>query len=139
MTDVLLAAGAAAGAAALFVLVPALLLTLVVEVPVAWAMGLRGRRPLTAVILVNLITNPLVNYVVFAFAVSYPELAQNTGLYYALVAVLEVLVVIAEWRLLLWVLGGSSRRLLLTSLVMNAASFGIGAAILWLFPFARVA
>jgi len=45
---------------------------------------------------------------------------------------LEVLVVLAEWRLLLWALGGSSRRLWFTSTLMNAASFAVGLGILLL-------
>ncbi len=48
----------------------------------------------------------------------------------ALVAA-ESLVVLAEWRLLLWVLGGESRRLLLASLAMNAASALLG-VVFWL-------
>jgi hypothetical protein len=43
----------------------------------------------------------------------------------------EVVVVIAEWRLLLWVLGGSSRRMLVVSLALNGASAAAG-LIFWL-------
>lgn len=36
-----------------------LLLTLVLELPIAWCMGLRGRRLLLLVVLVNILTNPV--------------------------------------------------------------------------------
>ena len=42
---------------------------------------------------------------------------------------LEVLVVVVEWRILVWVLGGkdiSSRKLLVVSVVMNAVSAVLG-------------
>lgn len=120
--------------AALTVLLPALVLTLLIEIPVGMLCGLRSRREIGAVALVNLITNPLLNYIVFVLAISYSgPYAWRPGLYWGIVVFLEVLVVIAEWRLLLWALGGSSRKLLLTSVLMNAASFGVGVAIVWLF------
>jgi hypothetical protein len=40
-------------------------------------------------------------------------------------------VVLVEWRLLVWALGGGSRRLLLVSLVMNAAS-ALAGIVFWL-------
>jgi hypothetical protein len=121
VANVLVYAGASAVLTAILVLAPALVLTVLIEVPVAWLRGLRGRRGLAAVVLVNLITNPLFNYVLLVVN----QLASNR-IYWSAAALLEVLVVIAEWRLLLWVLGGPSRRMLVTSVLMNVASFAVG-------------
>jgi hypothetical protein len=43
----------------------------------------------------------------------------------------EVVVVLVEWRLLVWALGGNSHRLLLVSAVMNAAS-ALAGLVFWL-------
>ena len=43
----------------------------------------------------------------------------------------EALVVLVEWRLLVWALGGDSRRLLLISAAMNAAS-ALAGLVFWL-------
>jgi len=42
----------------------------------------------------------------------------------------ELVVVVAEWRLLHWVLGGSSRRMLRVSLAINAAS-ALAGIVVW--------
>ena len=125
MSESLAVAGASALGSTALTLATALALTLLIEVPVAWLRGLKGRRALGAVVLVNVITNPAINYVLLVVG----RLASNR-VYWVAVAVLEVLVVLAEWRLLLWVLGGSPRRLLVTSALMNAASFTVGLGVL---------
>jgi len=43
----------------------------------------------------------------------------------------EAVVVVAEWGLLAWALGGGRRRLLLASLAMNGASTLAGVILLW--------
>ena len=43
----------------------------------------------------------------------------------------EAVVVVAEWGLLAWALGGGRRRLLLVSLAMNAASTLAGVILFW--------
>ena len=106
-------------------------MTLAVEVPIAAALGLRTKRALLTVVLVNLLTNPLLNYAGLLVG-QFDDWAARpaTVIVPALVAA-ESLVVLAEWRLLLWVLGGESRRLLLASLAMNAASALLG-VVFWL-------
>ena len=116
MSESLAVAGASALGSTALTLATALALTLLIEVPVAWLRGLKGRRALGAVV---------INYVLLVVG----RLASNR-VYWVAVAVLEVLVVLAEWRLLLWVLGGSPRRLLVTSALMNAASFTVGLGVL---------
>jgi hypothetical protein len=101
-------------------LVAALGLTLLVEVPVAFAAGWRGRRELLAVVLVNLITNPLLN--ITLVAVWVPAGAARMPLLVAL----EIVAIVIEWRLLLPVIGRPSRRVLVVVIVMNAASVALG-------------
>lgn len=101
-------------------------MTLAVELPVAALLGLRTRRALLTVVLVNLLTNLLLNYAGILVAQFDDWAARPATVVVSALVVAELLVVIAEWRLLLWVLGGGSRRLFLTSLAMNAASALVG-------------
>ena len=96
----------------------------------AAALGLRSRRALAAVACVSLLTNPLLNLggILLAQAWDWPS-APGTAL--AVLAPAEVVVIIVEWRLLVWALGGDSRRLLLISAVMNAAS-ALAGLVFWL-------
>ena len=102
------------------------------ELPVAAALGLRDRRSLSAVACVSLITNPLLNWTGWALATVVDWASVSPAGVLAFLVPAEILVVLVEWRLLLWALGGSSRRLLLVSAVMNAAS-ALGGLVFWLF------
>ena len=104
----------------------ALAVTLAIEVPVAAALGLRSRNALSAVVMVNLVTNPALNalYLVVA-GLGWLRGVPGPALV-ALFITAEAVVVVIEWRLLLWALGGRSPRMFATSLAMNAASAGIG-------------
>jgi hypothetical protein len=98
---------------------------------VAAAFGLRTRQALLAVVLVNLITNPVLNYLTILGArIADPEQVP-AKVYLPMLVVAEILVVATEWRLLLRALGGSSKRMLAVSAVMNAASAAAG-LVLWL-------
>lgn len=99
--------------------------------PVAAALGLRSRRALLTVILVNLLTNPLLNYAGLLVGQFDDWAARPATVVVPVLVAAELLVVFAEWRLLLWVLGGESRRLLLVSLAMNAAS-ALAGIVFWL-------
>ena len=101
------------------------------ELPVAAALGLRDRRSLGAVACVSLITNPLLNWTGWALA-SVVDWASSPAGVLAFLVPAETLVVLVEWRLLLWALGGSSRRMLMVSAVMNAAS-ALAGLVFWLF------
>ena len=104
----------------------ALAVTVAIEVPVAAALGLRSRTALVAVLMVNLVTNPALNALYLAAAgLGWLQSLPGQALV-ALFLVAEGLVVVIEWRLLLWALGGRSLRMFATSLAMNAASAGIG-------------
>jgi hypothetical protein len=103
----------------------ALLLTVTIEVAVAWLFGFRTGRSLLAVAMINCITNPALNFLLLVLAwlgviVRLP-----------LVVLLKVLVVVFEWRLYLYVFGHPRGRLFLLSVMANAASFLAGLLIFW--------
>jgi len=99
----------------------ALILTIVIEVGIAWLFGLRSKRELLTVLLINVITNPLLNYLITVNA--YFHLVSQTN---AFILCLEVVIVLVEWRLLVWVLRQSVKKMLVLSVVMNAASYLAG-------------
>ena len=83
-----------------------------------------------AVICVNLITNPVLNLLSYASTRLWDW--QNSVVSVTLVLVgAEAVVVLVEWGLLAWALGGGRRRLLLVSLAMNAASTLAGVILFW--------
>ena len=99
----------------------ALILTIVIEVIIAWLFGLRSKRELLTVLLINVITNPLLNYLITVNG--YFHLVSRTNL---LILCLEVVVVLVEWRLLVWVLRQKVKKMLVLSVAMNAASYLAG-------------
>lgn len=111
--------------------VAALLLTLAVEVPLIALLGARmgvTRRTLVAAVLINTLTNPVAILAIVASSVLVAARAPG-ALPVAVVAV-EAAVVATEWFLLRATLGWPSRRSLAVSLIVNAASFGVGLAVL---------
>jgi hypothetical protein len=118
-------------ASAAFVLIlfaVALAATLAVEALVALAFR-GGSRGVLAVSGTNLVTNPLFNLVLllaaYILGAGGPDWAPHGWLLLPLTIALEVLVVAVEWRILVYVTRGtwgSSRRLLLFSVVANLAS-----------------
>lgn len=69
----------------IFLLLLALLSTVIIETAVAWLFKLRSKREIRTVILINIITNPLLNYLILVNA--YFQLIAHT---FGLVLVLEV-------------------------------------------------
>jgi hypothetical protein len=105
----------------------AFLLTLVLEVVVALLLGYRKRVEIACVVLVNVFSWPLLNYLIWVVGslrsdpVSTPE-----------ILLFEAGVVVVEWGLLCYALPRhSKRRLLLLSLAMNGASYAAGFFIPW--------
>ena len=99
----------------------ALILTIAIEVSIAWLFGLRSKTELWAVVLINVITNPLLNY--FIMVNGNFHLISQTN---ALVLCLEAVIVLVEWRLLVWVLRQGVKKMLLLSFVMNTCSYLVG-------------
>jgi hypothetical protein len=124
-----------------------LLVTLALETAVA-AVFRVGRRALRAVACVNLVTNPLLNaliLVLFALDVGFTRRSWNPGYgkdheiistatwLWVTLAAIEVVIVIVEWRLLVWATRGTrnrSSRLLALSVAMNAVSGLLGSWLL---------
>lgn len=98
-----------------------LVLTLLVEVPIAAADGFRSRRELLAIVCVNLVTNPPLVWLLFVLSALLGP--ANGGILFYITLCLEVAVVVIEWRLLVWALGTPSRKTLSLAIVMNVASY----------------
>jgi len=98
----------------------ALFLTLVIEVCCAHAMGFRERKHVLAVAAINIITHPIFGYLLFLLGYLGVEAS------FALIVILEALVVVAEWQLLIYAFRNPKRRFLTVSLAGNTASFLIG-------------
>jgi hypothetical protein len=102
----------------------ALLLTEIVEIAVALVLGYRRPQEIVAVFLVNLVTNPSLNYLLFLndkFGIIQQRLP--------LIFVLEVAVVFIEWAFLVFALRGNKKSLFVLSLTMNTCSYLTGVVI----------
>ena len=99
----------------------ALILTIAIEVSIAWLFGLRSKKELWAVTLINVITNPLLNYLIMVNS-NFHLISQVT----VLILCLEAGVVVAEWRLLVYALRLGVIRMLVLSVVMNSLSYLAG-------------
>jgi hypothetical protein len=103
----------------------ALLLTVAIEGGIAWLFGFRKGRSQLVMSMINCITNPALN--VFLLILTW--LGVKVTL--LLIVPLEILVVLAEWRLVVYAFGGPNGRLFTLSLVANAASFLAGVLLFW--------
>jgi hypothetical protein len=99
----------------------ALILTMAVEVIVAWCFGLRNKAGLAAILLINLITNPAMNFLILLN--DYLGVINSTTIF---TVCLEVFVVLIEWKLLTYALRMKNKKALGLSLGMNAASYLAG-------------
>ena len=102
----------------------ALLLTILIEVLVALIFGYKRKKEILSVILVNLITQPVLNY--FLLIGSYFSLVAVTIQF---ILLLEIIVILVEWQLLVYTLQREPKSLFVLSLVMNLASLTIGLSI----------
>ena len=104
----------------------ALALTVVIEIGIAWLLGLRSKTEIGTILLINVITNPALNYLMLVNTSFH--LISRTSL---LLLFLEAIVVLAEWLLLRYVLRHSLKRTLALSVAMNACSYAAGLLIFW--------
>lgn len=96
----------------------ALLLTIAIEVSVAISFGFRKKYEIATIIFINLITNPLLNYLLFING-HFQILTIKT----AEIIYLEILVVFVEWFLLIFTLQQNKRKLFSLAFVMNFFSY----------------
>ena len=94
-----------------------LIITEIVEVGVAALFGLRHKLEIAAILLINIITNPLMNFILL-LNFSFHIVSQNL----LLLTSLEIIVVFVEWLLLKWVLQSNSKKLFLLSIVRKLLS-----------------
>ena len=106
-------------------LVYALAFTEAIELLVALLFGMRSSDELWAVGYVNLITNPILNYILLFCAKFH---VMNIG--WGGVVLLEIIIVIAEWLLMFYALKKRPVKLFFLSLVMNSCSVGLGLMLL---------
>ena len=103
------------------IMIRCLLLTIIIELIVALILGVRDKKDILNVILVNIITNPVV---VVSQTILYIKFGYNVEMIG--IAILEVLVVIVEGLIYKKVLDYKKINPFLLSLLLNAASFFIG-------------
>jgi hypothetical protein len=98
-----------------------LLLTITIEGILAFALGYRGKVFFTVLVLVNIMTNPVLNYsLVLLYMFNLQQFRP------VVLLLLEVLVVFAEWKLFRFALLKDAKALLVLSAVINTGSFLIG-------------
>jgi len=99
-------------------------LTIVIELVVALFFGLRKKVEIITIVFVNLLTNTILNYLLLANdQFSFFRMSLSVILF------LELLVVLIEWRLLVYTLQEKSKKMLALSLVMNFCSYIAGVLI----------
>jgi len=102
-------------------LLTALFLSILIECAIAFAFGFRQRSLFLAIATINLITNPILNYLIL--------IIQSLALFrvdFFVLLIFEFGVVFIEWRLLSFSAFGNTKKLLLLSLAMNLCSFASG-------------
>src|SRR5512147_2771210 len=100
-------------------------LTVAIEGCIAYLLGFRTRQAMLAVALINVITHVILNYLLLVL--SY--LGMDTT--FAFIAFLEVLVVLAEWQMLVYVFHNPKGCFLIMSTLANGTSFFVGVLLFW--------
>jgi len=104
---------------ALFSLLYAFALTVLVECGLA--LLFKSKRLVYTVFLCNLLTNPLLNFILILY---YHFISRRY--YWRLVAILEICVVVGEALLIKLMMKYTFKKALTLSLLFNACSFGVG-------------
>ena len=96
----------------------------------AAAFGLRTRQALLTVGVINLLTNPALNYALLLAARLAPA-GHELRVAVPVLAAGEIIIFLTEWSLLLWTLGGGRQRMPALSALVNGASLAVGLLIFW--------
>jgi len=102
----------------------ALVLTILIEVAVAVVLGYRKKLEIATVVLVNIITNTILNYFLYA-SEHFKIIVVNT----VMITILEAIIILVEWQLLRFALRQDSKKLFILSFAMNISSYLIGGLI----------
>jgi len=95
-------------------------LTAIIEMFAIYFFGYKKFRDLLFVFFLNLITNSALTYIIY-FNRQYDHFSEIP-----LVIILEILIVIIEWRLMVWFWQENVKKLFLISFVLNASSLVVG-------------
>ncbi len=98
-----------------------LLLTIAIELFVAFLFEYRKKKEIISIVFINAITNPILNYLLLVN--HHFSIIKSQQL---LIIFLEILVVIVEWRILVYALNQKNKKLFVLSLAMNSCSYLIG-------------
>lgn len=103
----------------------ALLITEVVEATIAYLMGYRDKYFFAILILINILTNPLLNYILIVL--NYFNILGSHGF---IVIILEILVVLVEFRIFIYAMPINKKALFLLSLAINTSSYLTGLVVI---------
>ena len=104
-----------------FVMLRCLLITIIIEVITGLIIGIRDKKDILNIVLVNILTNPVVVSVPVLILLVWGPTARWISL-----AVLEILTVVVEGFIYFKVLKYRKINGFLVSLILNLASYGIG-------------
>lgn len=104
----------------------ALILTLLIEIPLLAAFGLRGRNFVFFSVFVNIMTNVGINAFLLIIFYLNPTFVSSKPVYWATVAILEILVVAVEYIVFREFLRKGGKTLFFITAAVNFASFCFG-------------
>jgi hypothetical protein len=102
-----------------------LILTIIIETFVVYMLGFRSKKFLWSVVMVNVITNPALNFLLSQTV----DLYLSFGMNYILI--LEAIVVVVEYLILKTLFRQEKIPFFQLSFVMNGSSFLLGLLLLW--------
>ncbi len=103
----------------------ALFLTIVLEGAVAYLFGLRQKRQLIALVIINVLTHTTLNYIIFILG----YMGTRNPIHY--IIAMEIIIVLVEWLLLVYVFGKPKKQFLAISGLANTISFLGGLLLFW--------
>lgn len=99
----------------------AVILTVIIETCVSFIIGIKNKKDLLNIILVNIMTNPLVNSITIFLNFYFGIFSRNVGL-----VILEILAVISEGFVYKKYLNFKKINPYVLSLILNCSSYFIG-------------
>ena len=110
-----------------FIMIRALLVTIFVELIVSLIIGIRNKKDLINIVLVNIMTNPLVVSIPVYFNIKYGLIYRHVVLF-----ILEILAVLSEGYIYSKYLNFKKINPYILSLILNISSYLIGCIINYL-------
>ena len=104
-----------------YYIIRSLVLTIIIEVVVGIIIGIKNKKDILNIVLVNMITNPIVNIVPIMLNIYVSLKARNISIY-----ILEVVILFTEGLIYKKVLSYKKLNYFLISFILNLSSYGIG-------------